>query len=221
LQYNYFYYCLVHIAQRKISLSESGYVIKLPQPSSAVSGALPFPGHLLKSNSLDVWFVFLSSVVILPWVNVLHFKSYWKILSHARIFVCNCMYVFVCSMDHLVWVGPSLGFRNRRGQKPQGGPHFLNTILDVCRNWGAKHEMGHTHFKMCGANTTGPLLSTTLGVRQINKYIMFIKHPLVLVLNTFRAGWFWRFSQKKNAVFGCLTNALASPPIALESCSTA
>jgi len=26
---------------------------------------------------------------------------------------------------------------------------------------------------------------------------------------------------KKTAVFGCLTNALAPPPIALESCSTA
>jgi len=25
---------------------------------------------------------------------------------------------------------------------------------------------------------------------------------------------------KKTAVFGCLTNALAPPPIALESCST-
>jgi len=29
------------------------------------------------------------------------------------------------------------------------------------------------------------------------------------------------FSQKKTAVFGCLTNALAPPPIALESCSMA
>jgi len=27
--------------------------------------------------------------------------------------------------------------------------------------------------------------------------------------------------RKKTAVFGCLTNALAPPPIALESCSTA
>jgi len=40
-------------------------------------------------------------------------------------------------------------------------------------------------------------------------------------LNTFRAAWFRQFSQKKTAVFGCLTNALAPPPIALESCSRA
>jgi len=39
--------------------------------------------------------------------------------------------------------------------------------------------------------------------------------------NTFRAAWFRRFSQKKTAVFGCLTNTLAPPPIALESCSAA
>ena len=41
------------------------------------------------------------------------------------------------------------------------------------------------------------------------------------ILNTLASGWFWRFLQKKTAVFGCLTNALAPPPIALESCSTA
>jgi len=35
------------------------------------------------------------------------------------------------------------------------------------------------------------------------------------------AAWFRRFSQKKTAVFGCLTNALAPLPIALESCSAA
>jgi len=36
-----------------------------------------------------------------------------------------------------------------------------------------------------------------------------------------RAAWFRQFSQKKPAVFGCLTNALAPLPIALESCSAA
>jgi len=40
-------------------------------------------------------------------------------------------------------------------------------------------------------------------------------------INTSRAFWFRQFSQKKPAVFGCLTNALAPPPIALESCSAA
>jgi len=42
-----------------------------------------------------------------------------------------------------------------------------------------------------------------------------------MFFNTLVSGWFWRFLQKKTAVFGCLTNALAPPPIALESCSTA
>jgi len=40
-------------------------------------------------------------------------------------------------------------------------------------------------------------------------------------LNTLASGWFWQFSQKQTAVFSCLTNTLAPPPIALESCSTA
>jgi len=39
--------------------------------------------------------------------------------------------------------------------------------------------------------------------------------------DTFRAVWFRRFLQKKTAIFGCLTNALAPPSIALESCSAA
>ena len=47
-------------------------------------------------------------------------------------------------------------------------------------------------------------------------------HPQIQnLLNSFRAGWFRRFSQEKTAVFGCLTNALAPPPIVLESCSRA
>ena len=39
-------------------------------------------------------------------------------------------------------------------------------------------------------------------------------------LTPWRLGDFGDF-RKKTAVFGCLTNALAAPPIALESCSTA
>jgi len=33
------------------------------------------------------------------------------------------------------------------GQKPEGGLHFKNTVLDVCSNQGAKREMGGTDFK--------------------------------------------------------------------------
>jgi len=40
-------------------------------------------------------------------------------------------------------------------------------------------------------------------------------------INTLAPEWFRGFSQKITAVFGCLTNALAPPPIALESCSRA
>jgi len=42
-----------------------------------------------------------------------------------------------------------------------------------------------------------------------------------MYINTLASGWFWQFSQRKTAVFGCLTNALAPPPIVLQSCSTA
>ena len=35
----------------------------------------------------------------------------------------------------------------KRGQKPEGGPIFSNTVLDVCSNRGAKREMGGTDFK--------------------------------------------------------------------------
>jgi len=36
------------------------------------------------------------------------------------------------------------------GQKLEGGPHFKNTVLDVCSNQGAKREMGGTDFKWGG-----------------------------------------------------------------------
>jgi len=42
----------------------------------------------------------------------------------------------------------------------------------------------------------------------------------MLFLTPWRLGGFGNF-RKKTAVFGCFTNALAPPPIALESCSTA
>jgi len=59
--------------------------------------------------------------------------------------------------------GPSLGFSSRggpktrrTGQKPEGGPHFLYTVLDVCSNQGAKREMEGHQFQMGGAGTTEP-----------------------------------------------------------------
>jgi len=58
--------------------------------------------------------------------------------------------------------GPSPGFSSRgaknqkEGSKTRRGPHFKNTILDVCSNRGAKREMGGHRFQMGGPGTTGP-----------------------------------------------------------------
>jgi len=35
-------------------------------------------------------------------------------------------------------------------QKPEGGPHVWNTVLDVWSNQGAKREMGGHRFQMGG-----------------------------------------------------------------------
>jgi len=45
LQINYFYYrlLLIHCSTQNIGFSDSGYIIKPPQPSSAVHGAPPVP----------------------------------------------------------------------------------------------------------------------------------------------------------------------------------
>jgi len=52
----------------------------------------------------------------------------------------------------------------RGGQKPEGGvkkqkggPHFQNTVLDVCSNRWAKREMGGHRFQMRGAPLALPL----------------------------------------------------------------
>ena len=59
---------------------------------------------------------------------------------------------------------------------------------------------------------------------QKTNWVKFSASPVASTnqfFKTLASGWFWQFSQKKTADFGCLTNALAPPPIALESCSTA
>jgi len=45
----------------------------------------------------------------------------------------------------------------RRGQKPEGGPHLKNTVLDVYSNQGAKREMGGR------ARLATPLAAVLLG----------------------------------------------------------
>ena len=47
--------------------------------------------------------------------------------------------------------GPSPGFSSRGAKNQKVGPHFYNTILDVCSSQGAKREMGGTDFK-CSSN---------------------------------------------------------------------
>ena len=44
----------------------------------------------------------------------------------------------------------------------KGGPHFWNTVLDVCSNQWAKRDMGGHRFQMGGPGTTGPPLATVL-----------------------------------------------------------
>jgi len=52
--------------------------------------------------------------------------------------------------------GPLPGFGSRGGQKPEGGAHFLNTVVDVCSNRRAKREMGGHRYSNVGPGTTGP-----------------------------------------------------------------
>jgi len=47
-------------------------------------------------------------------------------------------------------------YQARRQDIAAGGPHFKNTVLDVCSNQGAKREMGGHRFQMGGPGTTGP-----------------------------------------------------------------
>jgi len=82
--------------------------------------------------------------------------------------------------------------------------------------------LGFIEGKFCGFSS---YQSGNTGCQMVPKLANIAKHccfPKILPIffNTLASGWFWRFSQK-TAVFGCLTNALAPPPIALESCSTA
>jgi len=42
------------------------------------------------------------------------------------------------------------------GKNQKGGPHFKNTVLDVCSNRGAKREMGGHRFQMGGPGITAP-----------------------------------------------------------------
>jgi len=69
----------------------------------------------------------------------------------------------------VIETGPSPGYSSRGSQKPEGGaknqkggPHFKNTVLNVCNNQGVKREMGGTDFKWGGRAPLAPSLATAL-----------------------------------------------------------
>jgi len=55
----------------------------------------------------------------------------------------------------------------RRGQKPEGGSTFENTVLDVCSNQGAKREMRGTDFKLGGRALLATPLAAALAHTRI------------------------------------------------------
>jgi len=65
------------------------------------------------------------------------------------------------------------GVKNqKKGPNTRRGPHFKNTVLDVCSNQGAKREMGGHRFQMEGQAPLAPplamaLVCTTMGVGRI------------------------------------------------------
>ena len=73
-------------------------------------------------------------------------------------------YSFVClnvqaRRQDLAAGGPKT---RRRGKKTEGGPHFKNTVLNVCRNQWAKREMGGHRFQMGGRAPLAPPLANAL-----------------------------------------------------------
>jgi len=71
------------------------------------------------------------------------------------------------------------------------------------------------------AQSTGKLWSCKVAQNSMRDFeAWYICTPVSNVLTPWRLGGFGDF-RKKTAVFGCLTNALAPPPIVLESCSKA
>jgi len=75
----------------------------------------------------------------------------------------------------VVLPGPSPGFSNGGAKNQKGGPHFLNTVLDVCSNRGTKREMGGNRFQMGCQAPLAPPLATALGTSWL-KLLRFVKN---------------------------------------------
>jgi len=117
-----------------------------------------------------------------------------------------------------------------RGKRKIGNPwcRMCNTKQEVRKNMYL--SLAATTPERTSRTTTVQSTAETKGEQclkncsKLNLYCKLDKndrHNLTLSLNTFTVAWFRQFSQKKTAVFSCLTNALAPPPIALKSCSVA
>jgi len=63
------------------------------------------------------------------------------------------------------WSGP---------KTKRGGPHFSNTVLDVCSNRGSKREMGGQRFQMGWPDNTAPPLATALTSILINRFSLHL-----------------------------------------------
>ena len=58
-------------------------------------------------------------------------------------------------------------YQARRQDIAAGGPHFKNTVLDVCSNQGAKREMRGTDFKLGGRALLATPLAAALAHTRI------------------------------------------------------
>jgi len=77
------------------------------------------------------------------------------------------LYVLAWHQAHRQDVAAGGPKTRRRGQKPEGGPHFWNTVLDVCSNRWVKPEMGVTHLKWGWGAPPAPPLATGLHGTQV------------------------------------------------------
>ena len=68
----------------------------------------------------------------------------------------------------------------KRGQKPEGGPHFEKTVLDVCSNHGAKRQMGGHRFQIGRPGTTGPPSGYGSALRVFSNHIVCFNRPVCL-----------------------------------------
>jgi len=70
------------------------------------------------------------------------------------------MFFFVIQIFWVFFQTRRQNFAAGGSQNYKGGKHFLNTILDVCSNWGARYKMAT--YILNGVGTTSPPLAMAL-----------------------------------------------------------